>query len=57
VIYPSDGAVVAMEGVAIIKGGPNAESAEKDAMTRTLADRIVGTLACGERVDGIAGDC
>jgi iron(III) transport system substrate-binding protein len=28
VIYPSDGTVVAMEGVAIIKGGPNPESAK-----------------------------
>jgi iron(III) transport system substrate-binding protein len=27
-IYPSDGTVVAMEGVAIIKGGPNPESAK-----------------------------
>lgn len=28
VIYPSDGTVVAMEGVAIVKGGPNPESAK-----------------------------
>src|SRR6266853_935644 len=28
VIYPSDGTVVAMEGVAVIKGGPNTESAK-----------------------------
>jgi iron(III) transport system substrate-binding protein len=28
VIYPSDGTVVAMEGVAIIKGGPNPDSAK-----------------------------
>jgi iron(III) transport system substrate-binding protein len=28
VIYPGDGTVVAMEGVAIIKGGPNPESAK-----------------------------
>jgi iron(III) transport system substrate-binding protein len=27
VIYPADGTVVAMEGVAIVKGGPNLESA------------------------------
>jgi iron(III) transport system substrate-binding protein len=27
-IYPSDGTIAAMEGVAIIKGGPNAESAK-----------------------------
>ena len=38
VTYPSDGTVVAMEGVAIIKGGPNTESAEEDAMTCTVAD-------------------
>src|SRR6185503_19981063 len=29
VIYPQDGTVAQMEGVAIIKGGPNGESAKK----------------------------
>jgi iron(III) transport system substrate-binding protein len=29
VVYPADGTVVMMEGVGIIKGGPNAESAKK----------------------------
>ncbi|MGE0716376.1 MAG: extracellular solute-binding protein, partial [Alphaproteobacteria bacterium] len=29
VIYPTDGTYVAMEGVAIIKGGPNTENAKK----------------------------
>ena len=29
VIYPSDGTVVQMEGVAVIKGGPNTEAAKK----------------------------
>src|SRR5262249_48912304 len=28
-VYPSDGTVVAMEGVAIIKGGPNTENAKQ----------------------------
>jgi hypothetical protein len=56
VIYPSDGTVV-MESVAIIKGGSNIESAEEDAMTRTVAAQIVETLASGERIYGIAGNC
>jgi len=36
VIYPSDGTVAQMEGVALIKGGPNAENAKKfvDYITR-----------------------
>src|SRR4029078_5278187 len=36
VIYPSDGTVAQMEGVALIKGGPNAETAKKfvDYITR-----------------------
>ena len=34
------------------QGRPDTESAEEDAMTRTLAEQIVETLASGERICG-----
>jgi hypothetical protein len=32
-------------------------SSEEDAMTRAVAEQMVETLASGERIYGIAGDC
>ena len=63
VIYPADGTVAQMEGVAIIKGGPNTENAKqfvdyvsrKDVREAILRFRIPPAGAAGSRPFEIAG--
>ena len=63
VIYPADGTVAQMEGVAIIKGGPNAENAKqfvdyvtrKDVREMILQLRVPPRRAAGSRPVQAAG--
>ena len=55
VIYPADGTVAQMEGVAIIKGGPNTENAKKFVDYVTRKDVREAILRFAFRRAGAAG--